>query len=135
MVEVDLEVMSTTGFTADCPVGGGAGTGAGAGGTAAGAAFAVAALEAEVRVVVVRLTAWVVTGVLGVAVRVTCLALFTVVLAELLAAVPVSEGKALDCVTVGVGAVVSDAAGVEVAAGDVGEAAGGELSVGTGWAC
>ncbi|HJP67472.1 MAG TPA: hypothetical protein VJ846_01125 [Sphingomicrobium sp.] len=127
--------MSTTGLTADCAAGAGAGTGAAAGGTAAGAVFAAAALGAEIRVVDVRLTVRVVTGGLAAAVRVTCLTLFTVLVAEVLAAVPVSEAKGVDCVSVGAGAVVSVGAVVEVAAGGVGEAAGGELSEGTGWAC
>ena len=95
----------------------------------------VAALGAEIRAVVVRVTVRVVTFGVAAAVRVTCLAFFTVLLAVVLTAVPVSEGKGVDCVSVGVGAVVSVAAGVEVAAGDVGAAAGGELSDGTGWAC
>jgi hypothetical protein len=77
----------------------------------------------------------VVAAGLAVAVRVTCLAVLTVRVAEVLAAAPVSEGKGADSVVVGAGAVVSVGAGVDVVAGDVVDAAGGGLSDETGWAC
>ncbi len=133
VVEVVLEVRSTTGFTADCGIG--AVAGAGARGAAAGVVLVVAGLGAEI-CGVVRLTIWV-TGLAGLAgaVCVTCLTVLEVRLADVVAAVPVSDGAEVESVTAGAGAVESAAGGVEVAAGGVVVAAGGAVSDGTGWVC
>ena len=134
VVELDFELKSTTGFTADCDRAGGAG--GGAGGRAAGAAATAVACEtagAETCVVdllTVRVVFW--AGFA--AADLTCLTVLTVFVAE------VRAGALASAAVVGAELLADGAGALDVFAGalSVGvgvEAAGGAESAGTGWDC
>ena len=80
------------------------------------------------------MTVRVVVAGLATAVLLTCFTVLTVFF-EAVVAVPVSAVASVGLVTVCTGAAESLADGVETVVGAVVDAAGGDVSVGTGWAC
>ena len=132
MVDVDFELKSTTGFTADC--GRAAGGGEGAGGRTAGAAAATAFAAAGAETWVVDLLTVRVVFLAGFAVAdLTRFTVLTVFVADMLAGALVSAAVGVESVADGAGALDVLAGALSVGVGV--EAAGGADPDGMGCAC